>query len=307
MPGEGLAPDAAVPGVGDGTGLSPVVGGASVWPKFGSPGGDSSTPCTLFDGLDLVTGLLAPGLAPGVAGAGVLAAGLVGAAGKPVVAAGSGVIVVAGGSGASVAACEVGAGVPGAAEAALLSWGGRGAAVVAWGKAADPTVMAGAAAMDMRELSFSPKWSMRSTKSFAWHWCWGGQLGHSSAPERCSAARLSLTRGCASSCAGWSEEAAGVQRGAAASRPTATTVWAKEATAGAGVCEGGRAGRTDRVGDLPYLCKEAVRVRQDTSCTAVALSRPPAGCLTWDTGMMNICRMTDCCSGSAEQRAHDEP
>lgn len=165
MPGEGLAPDAAVPGVGDGTGLSPVVGGASVWPKFGSPGGDSSTPCTLFDGLDLVTGLLAPGLAPGVVGAGVLAAGLVGAAGKPVVAAGSGVIVLAGGSGASVAACEVGAGVPGAAEAALLSWGGRGAAVVAWGKAADPTVMAGAAAVDMRELSFSPKLSMKARKA----------------------------------------------------------------------------------------------------------------------------------------------
>ena len=115
----------------------------------------------------MVTGLLAPRLAPGVVGAGVLAAGLGGAAGRPVVADGSGVTVVAGGSGANDAAREVGAGVPGAVDAALLSCGGRGAAVVARGKAADPAVMAGAAAMDMRKLSLSPRLSMKSTRSFA--------------------------------------------------------------------------------------------------------------------------------------------
>ena len=253
MPGEGPAPVAAVPGMGDGTGLCPVARGASVWPKVGSAGGESSTPCTLFGGLDLMAGLLAAGLAPGVVATGVLVDGLVGAAGEPVVAAGSGVIVGAGGSGADVAACEVGAGVPGAADAALLSCAVRGAAVVAWGKAADAAVMAGAAAKDTRQLSLSSKSSMRSTRCFAWHWCWGGHVGHSSAPERCSAARLSLTSACTSSCAGRRKEAASVQRGAAASRPTATTVRAKEATAGASVCKGGRAGRTDRVGHLPYL------------------------------------------------------
>ena len=149
--GEGLAPDAAVPGVGDGTGLCPLAGGASVWPKIGSAGGDSSIPCTLFGRLDPVTGLLAPGLAPGVVGAGVLAAGLVEAIGEPVLAAG-GVTAVAGGSRANVAACEVGAGVPGAADAAVLSCGVKGAAVVAWGEPADPAVMGGAAEKDMREL-----------------------------------------------------------------------------------------------------------------------------------------------------------
>ena len=165
MPGDGLALDAAVPGVGDGTGLCPLVGSASVWPKIGSVGGDSSIPCTLFGGLDPVMGLLAPGLAPGIVGAGVLAAGLVEAVGEPVMAAGSGVTVVAGGSGANIAACKVGAGVPGAADPALLSCGVKGAAVVAWGEAADPAVMAGAAEKDMRELSLSLELSMKSTRT----------------------------------------------------------------------------------------------------------------------------------------------